>query len=706
MPNRLQFEKSSYLLQHKDNPVDWWPWCEEAFEKARTEDKPVFLSIGYAACHWCHVMAHESFEDPEVARLLNEAFINVKVDREERPDIDQLYMTVCQMVTGHGGWPLTVILTPDKKPFFAATYIPKKGRYGRPGLLDLIPRIQEAWKYHREEILASAERITGRLEKVMTFEAPGQVIDAEWLEIAYRRLVDLYDARYGGFGHAPKFPTAHTLLFLLRYWHRSGEPYALGMVEHTLTQMRQGGIYDQVGFGFHRYATDERWVLPHFEKMLYDQALLALTYLEAYQATQKPFYLQTAREVLTYVLRDLRAPEGAFYASEDADSEGVEGRFYVWTIEEIHEAIRDPDLAALVLEAYNVQPEGNYEDEATGERTGNNVLYWARSPETLAAAHALTPETLAERLEQARQRLFAYRARRVRPGWDEKILTDWNGLMIAALARAAQVCGEPAYIQAAQQATAFIERTLRTPEGRLLHRYRDGRAGIEGFLDDYAYLTWGLLELYETTFDEAYLERALELTDLMLKYFWDKRGAFYFTADDSEPLIVRPREAFDNALPSGNAVALMNLVRLSHMTGRTDYAERADALIRFFSGPVKQQPPIFTGMLLGIDLAFGPTYELVLVGEPEDPRLQAMQREVQQRYLPRKVLLLKRPNEAGARLVRLAPFVAAHASRNDSPTAYLCYGYQCAEPVTTAEALAQQLDQLTVVAKKSYGMDT
>lgn len=698
MANRLQFAKSPYLLQHKDNPVDWWPWCEEAFAKARAEDKPVFLSIGYAACHWCHVMAHESFEDPEVARLLNETFINVKVDREERPDIDQLYMTVCQMVTGHGGWPLTVILTPDKEPFFAATYIPKKGRYGRPGLLELIPRIQEAWKHHREEILASAKRLTGRLEKVMTFEAPGQVIDAEWLEIAYRRLVDLYDARYGGFGHAPKFPTAHTLLFLLRYWHRSREPHALAMVEHTLTQMRQGGIYDQVGFGFHRYAIDERWVLPHFEKMLYDQALLTLAYLEAYQATGKPLYLQTVREVLAYVLRDLRAPEGAFYASEDADSEGLEGRFYTWTVEEIREAIEDPDLAALVLEAYNVQPEGNYEDEATGERTGKNILHWERSPEALAAAHGLTSEALAAKLEQARQRLFLYRAQRVRPGRDEKILTDWNGLMIAALARAAQISGEPVYAQAAQQAMAFMERALFTSEGRLLHCYREGEARIQGFLDDYAYLTWGLLELYEATFNEAYLEKALALTDLMLTYFWDERGAFYFTAEDSEPLIVRPREAFDNALPSGNAVALMNLVRLFLMTGRTDYAERAEALIRFFSGPVKQQPPIFTGMLLGIDLYFGPTYALVLVGAPEDPQLQAMQCEVQRRYLPRKVMLLKRPGEAGERLARLAPFVATQTARNGRPTAYLCYDYQCAEPVTTPEALAQQLDQLAVVA--------
>lgn len=692
MPNRLQFEKSPYLQQHKDDPVDWWPWCEEAFEKAKAEDKPVFLSIGYASCHWCHVMAHESFQDEEVARLMNEVFINIKVDREERPDIDQLYMTVCQMVTGHGGWPLTIIMTPDKKPFFVATYIPKRSRHGRPGLLEIIPRIQEAWQQHRDEILVSAEKLTGTLQKVMSFEAPSQIIDVEWLEIAYRRLEDIFDEECGGFGHAPKFPTPHTLLFLLRYWQRSGEVRALHMVEHTLVQMRLGGIYDHIGFGFHRYATDEAWHIPHFEKMLYDQALLAMAYTEAYQATSKPLYDRTVREILTYVLRDLRTPEGAFYSSEDADSEGEEGKFYVWTVEELYEAL-GPALAPRAIELFHVRPEGNYEEEATGERTGKNILYLSKPPETLPQEQRETSEDL----ERIRQRLFAYRARRVQPHIDKKILTDWNGLMIAALARAAQVFGEAAYVEAARTAADFILRIMCTSEGRLWHCYRDGETRVKGMLDDYAFLSWGLLDLYEVTFEEVYLETALTLTEQMLTHFWDPRGAFYITPDDGESLIVRPRETIDNALPSGNAVALMNLVRLGHMTGRTNYEACADAMIRFFSGLVKQQPPIFTGMLISIDLAFGPIYELVLAGDPDDPALQALLRTIYQRYLPRKVLMLRRPGKAGERLVRLAPFVAAQEPVKGRPTVYVCHDYRCEHPLTDPKALARQLDALQPV---------
>ena len=465
------------------------------------------------------------------------------------------------------------------------------------------------------------------------------------------------------------------------------------MVEHTLVQMRPGGIYDHVGFGFHRYATDEAWRVPHFEKMLYDQALLTMAYTEAYQATGNPFYERTAREILTYVLRDLRAPEGAFYSSEDADSEGEEGKFYVWTVEELREAL-GPELAPLAIELFNVNPEGNYEEEATGERTGKNILHLSRPPEALACERGWTPEELEAKLEEIRQRLFAYRARRVRPGRDEKILTDWNGLMIAALARAAQVFDEASYVEAARSAADFLLRTMHTPEGRLWHRYREGEAGIPGMLDDYAFLTWGLLDLYETTFEEAYLETALALTEQMLAHFWDPRGAFYMTPDDGEPMIVRPRETLDNALPSGNAVALMNLVRLGHMTGRTAYEEHADAMIRFFSGPVKQQPPIFTGMLIAIDLAFGPIYELVLAGEPDDPTLREMLRTIHRRYLPRKVLLLRRPGAAGERLVRLAPFVAAQAPLDGRATAYVCHDYRCEQPVTDPEALARQLDAL------------
>ncbi|HJX13904.1 MAG TPA: thioredoxin domain-containing protein, partial [Dehalococcoidales bacterium] len=517
--NRLAREKSPYLLQHAANPVDWYPWGDEAFGKAARENKPVFLSIGYSTCHWCHVMAHESFEDPEVGRLLNEGFVAVKVDREERPDIDMLYMTVCQAMTGSGGWPLTILLTPDRRPFYAGTYIPRESRYGRLGLLELLPRIRELWTTRPNDLPDSAARITATLQRAVALP-PGAELGEDVLHRAWEELAPRFDTRYGGFGTAPKFPSPHNLTFLLRYGKRTGREEARDMVERTLRAMRRGGIHDHIGFGFHRYATDPTWLVPHFEKMLYDQALLATAYLEAYQATGREEYARTAREIFTYVRRDMTAPEGAFYTAEDADSEGVEGKFYVWTSAEIKQILA-PGEADLFTRVFNIREEGNFADGAESGRTGHNIPHLTRPLEEISAELQIPLSKLEQKLEAIRRKLFTHREQRVRPHRDDKILTDWNGLMIAALALGARALGEPEYAAAARQAADFILNNLVGPDGRLLHRYRDGEAAIPAHLDDYAFLVHGLVELYEATFEVGYLERALALNRQLLEHFWD-----------------------------------------------------------------------------------------------------------------------------------------------------------------------------------------
>ncbi len=466
--NRLKNEKSPYLLQHADNPVDWYPWGPEAFEKARQEDKPIFLSIGYSTCHWCHVMEHESFEDEEVARLLNQTFVSIKVDREERPDIDQLYMTVAQLMTGGGGWPLNIFMTPDKEPFFAATYIPKENRYGRLGLMELIPRVDELWRTSRQELLSSADRIVAALKQVSESQG-SSLLDASVLDKAYQQLLDSFDKDLGGFGSAPKFPSPHNFYFLLRYWQRSGREEALDMVEKTLQAMRAGGIYDHVGFGFHRYSTDAGWLVPHFEKMLYDQALLTLAYTEVFQATGKSFYQTTAREILSYILRDMQSPEGAFYSAEDADSEGEEGKFYLWSYDELENLLSDRELDHLVRH-FGIKPEGNFLDQDGGSSSGLNILHWSRRANEAQ-----------EDFEAIRKKLFDYREKRIHPLKDDKILTSWNGLMIAALARAGGAFSEKAYTDAAEKAASFILAQMRDGRGRLLHRFRGGGGGDTGF---------------------------------------------------------------------------------------------------------------------------------------------------------------------------------------------------------------------------------
>ena len=576
--NRLKNEKSPYLLQHADNPVDWYPWGEEAFEKAAREDKPILLSIGYSTCHWCHVMEHESFEDPEVAKLMNETFVSIKVDREERPDIDNVYMTVCQLLSKGGcGWPLNIIMTPDKKPFFAGTYIPKESRFGRIGMVELVPRIKEVWKDKREEVLKSADSITEAVKKAtgLTEGSSGRDLTPAALTLGYNQLLGRFDETNGGFGTAPKFPTPHNLLFLLRYWKRTGDEQALSMVEATLGGMRKGGVYDHVGYGFHRYSTDPRWFLPHFEKMLYDQAMLALVFTEAYQATGKKEYEDTARQIFTYVMRDMTSPEGGFYSAEDADSEGEEGKFYVWTEDEIT-GVLGKDDAELIIKTYNVEESGNFSEEASGEKTGSNILYLKKPLPELARSFGMSADEFEGRIDKSRKKLFDVREKRVHPHKDDKILTDWNGLMIAALSKGASVFSDPLYSDAAKRAADFVLGKMTDGKGRLLHRWRDGEAGIGGSIDDYSFFIWGLLELYESTFDIKYLKAALDLQTEMTGLFWDdKNGGFYFTSHDAEELITRHKEIYDGAIPSGNSVAMLNLLRIGRITGDAAYDEMA-----------------------------------------------------------------------------------------------------------------------------------
>ncbi|MHA2429129.1 MAG: thioredoxin domain-containing protein [Candidatus Hermodarchaeia archaeon] len=573
--NRLAKEKSPYLLQHADNPVDWYPWGKEAFSEAKKEDKPIFLSIGYSTCHWCHVMAHESFENERIAKLMNEVFVNIKVDREERPDIDSLYMSVAQMLTGSGGWPLTIIMAPDKQPFFAATYIPAETRFGRMGMDELIPEIQRLWKEDRNRLNAITKNIRTNLE-TSAQGSKGAELGEGVLEMAFDALKQRFDEEYGGFGFRPKFPSPHNLMFLLRYWKRTKNKEALRMVEETLHAMRKGGIFDHVGLGFHRYSTDPKWLLPHFEKMLYDQAMLTMAYAEAYQTTKKDEYAQTVREIITYVLRDMTSPEGGFYSAEDADSEGEEGKFYVWTEEEIRKVLPKQE-ANVFLKVYNFEPEGNFLEEATGKRMGTNILHLKKPLATEAKAQKMTEEGLLKLLEGIREKLFEVREQRIHPHKDDKILADWNGLMIAALAKAARVLDEPSYAEAAKKAVNFVFTQMLDAKGRLLHRYRDKEAKILAFLDDYAFMIWGLLELYETTLEPEYLQKAVELNAELLTHFWDDvGGGFYFTSDDAEDLLVRKKDAYDGAIPSGNSVAMLNLLRLARITAESERHHKLD----------------------------------------------------------------------------------------------------------------------------------
>jgi len=625
-------------------------------------------------------MAHESFEHPEVARLMNEVFVSIKVDREERPDIDSVYMSACQVMTGSGGWPLSIIITPDKKPFFAATYIPREGRFGLIGMMELIPSIKELWATRRGEALSLSNKIATVLQQTSQ-DTAGEELDETMLELTYEQLDKRFDGQHAGFSSAPKFPTPHNLLFLLRYWKRTGNGMALDMVENTLQAMGRGGVYDHGGFGFHRYSTDSQWLVPHFEKMLYDQAMLAMAYTEAYQATGKEDYERTAREIFTYVLRDMTVPEGGFCSAEDADSEGKEGKFYLWTQEEVRQTLGNEE-ADFVAKVFNIGKDGNFTEQAAGRKSGLNILHLRKPLGELASDLNLSQQDLETRLEVLRQKLFAYREKRVHPMKDDKILTDWNGLMIAALAKGAQAFDEPEYAEAACHAAEFVLGNMRKPDGRLLHRYRDGQAGVEANLDDYAFLVWGLVELYEAVFNTNYLKIALELTRDMVRHFWDEDGGgLYLTPDDGESLLVRKKEIYDGAIPSGNSVAMLNLLRLSYITGDHELEEKADILSRTFSERLKSSPIAYTQFMIAADFVVGPTYSLVIAGDTSSENTTEMIKAIQNEYIPNKILIRRETNQNPPPIDRISNFVQFFNNLEGKATAYVCINKTC-KPAT------------------------
>lgn len=675
--NRLIREKSPYLLQHAYNPVDWFPWSEEAFEKAEAEDKPVFLSIGYSTCHWCHVMEKESFEDNEVAALMNDAFISIKVDREERPDIDGIYMTICQMLTGSGGWPLTIVMTPDKKPFFAGTYFPKENRFGRSGMLELVPRLKNVWLHRKDEILKSAEEISSALVQAAQIKFDEE-IDKNIFNKAYSEFDQRYDKEYGGFNRAPKFPTPHNFYFLLRYWKRTGNNNALDMVLKTLTEMRKGGIYDHIGFGFHRYSTDQQWLVPHFEKMLYDQALICTAYIEAFLAAKNFEFKDTAEEILRYVMRDMTSEEGGFYSAEDADSEGVEGKFYLWKEDEIKKLLNEK--AELFLKIFNVKSDGNWIDQVHGSSDQTNILHLKKSYKEISAEEGIEESELKNEISSSLKILFDYREKRVHPYKDDKVLTDWNGLMISAFAKAAQAFNID-YLRTAEKAADFILKKMITGSGRLLHRYRDGEAALPAAADDYAFMIAALIDLYEANFDIKYLTTAIKLNDDFIKFFWDEdNGGFYFTASDSEQLIVRQKEMYDGAVPSANSAALLNLLRISRITGETSYEDKAHQILNAFSRSINSSPAAFSQALTAYDFAAGPSKEIVIVGNPHEETTKRLLSKIREKFIPNKIVLLKDPDKKDE-LEDIAAYTKDFTTLNGKTAVYVCENFTCSLPV-------------------------
>ncbi|TAL68037.1 MAG: thioredoxin domain-containing protein [Bacteroidetes bacterium] len=684
--NRLIYESSPYLLQHANNPVDWFPWCDEAFDKAMSEDKPVFLSIGYSTCHWCHVMAHESFEDKNIAQMMNVSFVNIKVDREERPDIDSIYMQVCQMYTGGGGWPLTIIMTPDKKPFFAGTYFPKYSIHNRIGMDELINRINDYWHNKREQVVESTDEILALLNnrnKIYSYEP----VNISIFERAFKELAFTYDKVHGGFGGKPKFPMPSNLLFLLRYWNRKDDNESLRMVEKTLMEMRKGGIFDHIGFGFHRYSTDEHWLVPHFEKMLYDQALLSIVYTEAYQATKKIEYKKITVEILDYVSRVLMSTEGVFYSAEDADSEGEEGKFYLWTSKEIDEVLGTDSIIFKTI--YNIKEEGIFFEETNSSDKIMNIPHLKPSTELLEGYNGIDKLELLNVIEKDLKKLFEAREKRVHPHLDDKILTDWNGLMLAAFARAGAVFGDEMYIKIAKTTAAFFLNKMRTSEGKLLHRYRQAIAGIYGLLDDYAFFIWGLLELYQSSFELSYLKTAIELMNKCIELFWsEENNCFYHTASDSENLITRKIEFFDGAIPSGNSVQLQNLIVLGRMTAEEKYFTRAELLTKAFSESLNKAPTAYSQFLCGYDCFVNSTVEIVIVGGLADERTKALIGTVREFYLPEAVILHKPSDES--EIDEISELTRNKTMRDNKPAVYLCRNNVCLEPVDNVEKLKNQ----------------
>ncbi|MBK9216341.1 MAG: thioredoxin domain-containing protein [Chloracidobacterium sp.] len=661
--NRLIDETSPYLLQHAHNPVDWYPWGDEAFERARNEDKPVLVSIGYSACHWCHVMEHESFEDEATAAIQNEHFVNIKVDMEERPDVDQIYMNFVQLTTGRGGWPMNVFLTPDKRPFFGGTYFPPSPRYGMPSWQQILKGIAEAYQERRDEIEHSANDIVGELRRMSIVETAGGLSDT-MLDSAFASFVRTFDATNGGWGGAPKFPQAMSIEFLLRYHHRTGEKKALEMVTLTLDKMALGGIYDQLGGGFHRYAVDAIWLVPHFEKMLYDNAQLARVYLHAYQVTGNDLYRRIAVETLEYVRREMLDAEGGFYSSQDADSEGEEGKFFVWKPEEV-DAVLGKDAAAAFCEQFDVTASGNFE--------GHNILN-IKDPVATAPGSELS--------DASRRKLFERREARVKPGRDEKILTAWNGLMLAAFADAAGALGSDEYLALAKRNADFILNELQD-DGRLLRTWKDGEAKLNAYVEDYANVADGLLVLYQVSGEVRYLVEARRLADTMIMEFWDPEGGgFFFTSNDHEELVVRNKDFYDNATPSGNSVAADVLLPLTKLTGDDKYEQFASATLRLAASQMRRYPQGFGRALSAFEFHLADTKEIVIVGDADSD----LAREVLSRYLPDAVFAITTDPASDASAM---PLFEGRAAVEGEATAYVCENFVCQRPVTSVKELRQ-----------------
>ena len=677
--NRLVDETSPYLLQHAHNPVDWYPWGEEAIERARRENKPILLSIGYSACHWCHVMERESFENEEIARLMNENFVNVKVDREERPDLDQVYMNAVQLMTRHGGWPLTVFLTPELVPFYGGTYFPPEDRHQMPGFPRVLVGVAEAFRRDPEEVSRAAGEILSELQRMSATRESDESFSTSTLDGAFRGIARNYDEQYGGFGGAPKFPSSMSLEFALRTHHRTKDPRALQIVTNSCRKMAEGGLYDQLGGGFHRYSTDAQWLVPHFEKMLYDNALLSRLYLHVFQATGEPLFHRITTETLDYVVREMIDESGGFYSTQDADSEGVEGKFFVWDKEEILKLLGPTD-GPLFCAYYGVTEGGNFEEA--------NVLNVPRPADEVAREAGTSVESLMAAVERGREKLFRVRESRIKPGRDEKIITAWNGLMLESFAEAAAVLNRHDYGEVAAKNARFILGHLRK-EGALLRTYKDGVAKLPGYLDDYSFLISGLTTLYETTGDVTWLEEALALTRLMIDEFWDEdEGGFYYSAKSGEQLIVRNKDYFDNAIPSGNSVAAELLLRLSILTGDEDFRRKATRIFGLLAATLSRYPSGFGYLLCALDFYLSSPKEIVLISPAGEHGNDELGRTVWGRYLPNKVVV--RALE-GSPVSGLIPLLQDRKTIDGKPTAYVCENYTCRQPVTDATALAAQL---------------
>jgi len=678
--NRLANETSPYLLQHAHNPVDWFPWGDEAFQKANAENKPILLSIGYSACHWCHVMEHESFEDEKIAALMNDLFVSIKVDREERPDLDEIYMNAVQMLTGRGGWPMTVFLTPERKPFYGGTYFPPEDRQGMPGFPRVLMGVAQAYREKPQDVEKSVGHILSALERMSQSQESKVAFSLEAIAESAEQISRAYDSDHGGLGRAPKFPNAGVYELFLRHYDQSKNQRFLEMVTHTLTKMAQGGIYDHLGGGFHRYSVDEKWLVPHFEKMLYDNAQLVRIYAQLYCVTRDELFKNVTEETLDYLLREMLHSEGGFYSTQDADSEGEEGKFFIWSPQEVNQILGE-EAGEIFSRIYDVSDFGNFE--------GRNILHPILTLEQASKLFKKDPKEIAVLISDSKKKLFQEREKRIKPFRDEKIITSWNGLMLSGLAEAIKISPRQSYLDTANRTLQFFFSKM-FRDGHLLHTYKDGTAKLLGYLDDYAFMAVGLLDLYEATFDRAQLARAIELADTMVSEFWDEKdGAFFYTGKSHEQLISRAKPVFDASIPSGNSMATHLLLRLYYLTGREVYLQRAETVLRSYYDAMLSQPFGFAHMLCALDLYLRKPKEIVVIGNRKDANIAELINRIHSIYLPNKTLQLAGPDES---LEKISPLLRGKTQLDGKPTVYVCQNFTCSAPVTTWDELKPLLE--------------